>query len=173
MLKSFISLSIIISSALSVIGQEYSNYSRQSTRINALAKSYPQLAKVQSLTKTAGGKDIWQITIGTGNTENKPAIAVIGGVEGNHLLGTELAIGFAENLLQGSNSDSIKTLLNKTTFYIYPFSKKKISPFFAFAEICFYQNARIIGMNFVITNGRFHPHPGYLTIAIQVPDPRS
>src|SRR5215212_5803307 len=120
MLKSFISIAIIICSAVSVIGQEYSNYSRQSTRINALAKSDPQLVKVQSLTKTAGGKDIWQITIGTGNTESKPAIAVIGGVEGNHLLGTELAIGFAEDLLQGSNSDSIKALLNKTTFYIFP-----------------------------------------------------
>ena len=60
------------------------------------------------------------LTIGTGNTETKPAIAIVGGVEGNHLLGTELAIGFAEKLLQGSNTDSIKTLLNKTTFYVFP-----------------------------------------------------
>ena len=60
------------------------------------------------------------LTIGNGNTETKPAIAVIGGVEGNHLLGTELAIGFAEKLLQGSNTDSIKNLLAKTTFYVFP-----------------------------------------------------
>jgi hypothetical protein len=98
----------------------YSNFSQQTSRINALAKNYPQLAKVRSLTKTASGKDIWQITIGSGNTETKPAIAVVGGVEGNYLIGTELAIGFAENLLQGSNTDSIKTLLNKTTFYVFP-----------------------------------------------------
>jgi len=44
----------------------------------------------------------------------------MGGTEGNHVLGTELAIGFAENLLQGSNNDSIKALLNKTTFYVFP-----------------------------------------------------
>ncbi|MBL7741913.1 MAG: hypothetical protein JNN00_00430 [Chitinophagaceae bacterium] len=98
----------------------YSNYSQQSSRINTLAKNHPQLAKVRSLIKTSGGKDIWQITIGTGNTETKPAIVVIGGVEGNYLLGTELAIGFAESLLQGSTADSIKALLNKTTFYIFP-----------------------------------------------------
>jgi hypothetical protein len=98
----------------------YSNFSGQTARINALAKSYPQLAKVRSLTKTAGGKDIWQITIGTGNTESKPAIVVAGGVEGNYLVGTELAIGFAESLLQASNNDSIKALLQKTTFYIFP-----------------------------------------------------
>lgn len=120
MLKRIFSFLIIISSAAFAMAQEYSNYSRQSSRINALAKSYPQLAKLQSLTKTAGGKDIWQITIGTGNTESKPAIAIIGGVEGNHLLGTELAIGFAESLLQAGNTDSIKALLNKTTFYIFP-----------------------------------------------------
>lgn len=98
----------------------YSNFVQQTNRINALAKAHPQWIKVKSLTKTKGGKEIWQITIGSGNTENKPAIAVIGGVEGNVPLGTELAIGFAEQLMQGIATDSIKQLLNNTTFYIFP-----------------------------------------------------
>jgi Zinc carboxypeptidase len=98
----------------------YSNFAQQTTRINELPKFYPQFVKIRSLIKTAGGKDIWQITIGTGNTETKPAIVVVGGVEGNYLIGMELALGFAENLLQGSAADSIKALLNKTTFYIFP-----------------------------------------------------
>jgi hypothetical protein len=98
----------------------YSNYAQQSSRIAALAKNYPQWVKTKSLTKTAGGKDVWQITIGPANADKQPAIAILGGVEGTHLLGTELAIGFAENLLQGINSDSVKSLLNKTTFYIFP-----------------------------------------------------
>lgn len=112
-------LSILIFHALKA-QNDYSNFQQQTSRINALTKSYPQLAKIRSLTKTAGGKDVWLLTIGNGNTESKPAIAIIGGVEGNHLLGTELAIGFAENILKASDSDSIKTLLNKTTFYIFP-----------------------------------------------------
>jgi hypothetical protein len=98
----------------------YSNFVQQTNRINALAKAHPQWIKVKSLTKTSGGKDIWQITIGAGNTDNKPAIAVIGGVEGNVPLGTELAIGFAEQLMQGIATDSIKQLLNNTTFYVFP-----------------------------------------------------
>lgn len=106
--------------SLTAWAQSYSNYSQQTARINALSKTYPQLAKVRSLTKTAGGKDIWQITIGSGNADSKPAIAIVGGAEGHYILGTELAIGFAENLLSGSGSDSIKALLNKTTFYIFP-----------------------------------------------------
>lgn len=110
----------LLSMAGSIKAQNYSNNAQQTSRINALATAHPQYVKIKSIAKTAGGKDIWQITIGTGNTENKPAIAIIGGVEGNHLLGTELAIGFAENILQASNSDSIKALLNKSTFYVFP-----------------------------------------------------
>jgi hypothetical protein len=98
----------------------YSNYARQTNRINALAKAYPQLVKLKSITKTAGGKDAWMLTIGSGNTETKPGIAIVGGVEGNHLLGMEIAIGFAEKLLQGSNTDSTKNLLAKTSFYVFP-----------------------------------------------------
>ncbi len=97
----------------------YSNFNRQSARLNVLVKDNPQLVKLRSIAKTAGGKDIWMMTIGSGNTENKPAIAIVGGVEGNHLLGTELAIGFAEKLL-GNKTDSIADLLSKTTFYIFP-----------------------------------------------------
>src|SRR5262245_23541762 len=110
----------------------YSNYTQQSDRLNALTKNYPQLAKLRSLTKTAGGKDVWQLTLGSGDADTKPAIVIVGGTEGNHILGTELAIGFAENLLQGSNSDSIKALLGKTTFYIFPnMSPDAMEQFFA------------------------------------------
>lgn len=98
----------------------YSNYSQQSNRLTTLSKTYPQSVKLKSISKTAGGKDIWMMTVGNGNTETKPGIAIVGGVEGNHLLGTELAIGFAEKLLQESNTDSIKALLAKTTFYVFP-----------------------------------------------------
>lgn len=100
--------------------QDYSNYANQVTRLNTLAKNYPQLTVLKSLVKTNGGKDIWLLTIGTGSTASKPAIAVVGGVEGNYLLGTELALGFAENLLKSSNTDSIRSLLAKTTFYVFP-----------------------------------------------------
>ena len=106
--------------AFSMAQPGYSNFTQQSARLSALGKSYPKLVTIKSIAKTAGGKDIWMMSIGSGNTETKPGIAVIGGVEGNHLLGTELAIGFAEKLLQGSNTDSIKNLLNKTSFYIFP-----------------------------------------------------
>ncbi|MDF2187742.1 M14 family metallopeptidase [Paraflavitalea sp. CAU 1676] len=100
--------------------QDYAPYQQQTSRIQALTKQYPQLASVKSIAHTQGNKEVWMLTIGSGNTGAKPAIAIVGGVEGNHLLGTELAIGFAEDLLKGSTTDSIKALLAKTTFYVFP-----------------------------------------------------
>jgi len=113
-------ISCCLLTAFTMAQTDYSNFSQQSARLNTLSKNYPQMVKLKSIAKTVGGKDIWMMSIGNGNTETKPGIAVIGGVEGNHLLGTELAIGFAEKLLQGSNTDSIKSLLNKTSFYVFP-----------------------------------------------------
>lgn len=111
---------LVCFAAGSALAQDYSNAAEQANRLNALVKAYPQTASLRSLTKTNGGKDIWLLTIGTGKTEHKPAIAVIGGVEGNHLLGTELAIGFAEQLLKASGTDSVKNLLARTTYYVFP-----------------------------------------------------
>jgi hypothetical protein len=72
-------------------------------------------ATLTSLTKTAGGKDIYVLKVGTGELDQKPAIAIVGGVEGYHVLSTELALEFAEKLV-AEHSDA----LEKTTFYIFP-----------------------------------------------------
>ena len=112
-------LSCLIGSQM-VSAQDYSNYATLTLRAQQLEKKYPSLVKVKSLTKTLGGKEIWMLSIGTGNVAEKPAIAVVGGVEGSHLLGVELAIGFAEKLLAKSTTDSVKNLLNQQTYYVFP-----------------------------------------------------
>lgn len=100
--------------------QDYSNNATLTQRIKSLGDKYPQLVKSKVLTQTIGGKSIWMLTIGTGSTDKKPAVAVVGGVDGKHLLGVEMAIGFAEKLLAKANTDSVKSLLNKQTFYVFP-----------------------------------------------------
>lgn len=100
--------------------QNYSNSASLAQRIKTLTSKYPNLIKSKTLTQTLGGKDIWMLTLGGQNADQKPAIAVVGGVDGKHLLGVEMAIGFAEKLLASSNVDSVKNLLNKQTFYVFP-----------------------------------------------------
>jgi hypothetical protein len=85
------------------------------------------------------------MTIGTGKVEQKPAIVLVGGVEGTHLLGMELAIGFAEQLLAASGTDSIKNLLNKQTFYVFPnMSPDATEQYFAKVKYGRSGNARVI-----------------------------
>lgn len=99
---------------------QYSNYKAMLQKIDALTKEYPSVCASKSLVKTAGGKEIWVLTIGTGDRDIKPGIAVVGGVEGSHVLGKELAMGFATSILKESSTAEIKTLLDKITFYILP-----------------------------------------------------
>lgn len=110
---------IMLIGPITIAQNNYSNFNQQSERLKVLQKKHPQSTKLTSLGKTAGNKEIWMLTIGNGSFETKPAIAIVGGIEGNNLLGSELPIAFAEKLLS-NNSDSIKTLLERTTFYIFP-----------------------------------------------------
>ncbi|HEX8060017.1 MAG TPA: M14 family metallopeptidase [Cyclobacteriaceae bacterium] len=112
----FLPLLLVVASA----SAQYSDHARLSQRLKFLESANSQNTKLTSLAKTAGGKDIWLLEVGSGDRTNHPAIVVIGGVEGSHLLGTELAVGFAEKLLAGANADSVKALLATTTFYILP-----------------------------------------------------
>jgi hypothetical protein len=99
---------------------QYNNFRTMSQKIDALSRDHSSICSVKSIVKTAGGKDIWVLTIGTGNKDSKPGIAVFGGVEGSHILGKELALGFAGSLLKESSSEEIKKLLDKVTFYVFP-----------------------------------------------------
>jgi hypothetical protein len=99
---------------------QYNDYMSMLKKIQTLSGEYSSICSVRSLVKTAGDKEIWVLTIGSGTKDIKPGIAVFGGVEGNYLLGRELALGFAGSLLNESASAEIKELLGKITFYVFP-----------------------------------------------------
>ncbi len=103
-----------------VQSQDYSNHAQLSQRLKTLETNNRSLVKLQSIAKTAGGKDVWMLVLGSGDVDKNPAIAIVGGVEGYHLLSQELAVGFAEKLLATAGQDSIKKILATTTFYVFP-----------------------------------------------------
>jgi hypothetical protein len=116
----FLPIALCIVSLPVYAQNQYSNFKAMSQKIDSLRKEYSSICSVKSLVKTATGKDIWVLTIGIGDKDSKPAIAVFGGVEGSHLLGKELALGFAVSLVQEYSSPTIKELLDKVTFYVFP-----------------------------------------------------
>ncbi|WP_339606226.1 M14 family metallopeptidase [uncultured Roseivirga sp.] len=100
--------------SVSLQAQDYNNANQLAQRLKQLAGSSPDV-KLESITKTDGGKDIWMLTLGKGDVDSKPAIAVIGGVEGAHVLGVEMAVRFAEGIVKDNAS-----VLDHTTFYVFP-----------------------------------------------------
>lgn len=119
MVRKILVVTLFAISVTNAFSQNYSNHAQLTQRLKTLESSNSNLVKLQSLTKTAGGKDIWLLEIGSGDRANHPAVAVVGGVEGSLILGPELAVGFAEKLLANAQKDSIKTLLATTTFYVF------------------------------------------------------
>ncbi|NAS30762.1 peptidase [Flavobacteriaceae bacterium R38] len=107
-------LSILCTSVL-FSQQDYRNSNQINSALRALVSRHSSNASLKSLTKTIGNKDIWALTLSNGKADNNPAIAIVGGVEGNHLLGVELTVKLAENILNNH-----KDILENTTFYIFP-----------------------------------------------------
>ena len=80
-----------------------------------------ELAKVKSLGKSTGGRDVWLVTIARGKAEDKPALAIIGNVQGAHLAGSEIALRIAREIIdKGDKDDGVKKLLSAVTLYIIP-----------------------------------------------------
>ncbi len=94
----------------------YHNFSELTSELKSLNSANKDVTTLTSVAKSPGGKDIWLLTIGSGDVKNNPAVAVIGGAQGSHILGTELSLRFAKNLL---SSDS-EELISNTTFYVFP-----------------------------------------------------
>ena len=110
---------------------QYHSNSELTSRIRELGTKYPQRCTVRSLGKTSAGNDIWLISIGTGNRDSKPAMAVVSGVDGKHIPGRELALGFATRILQNSTKNQIRDLLEKMTFYVIPDASPEASSQFS------------------------------------------
>jgi len=110
----------LIISGTSAIKGQYNNHKEIISNIRSLAAKHPSICSATTLVKTEGGKEILALTIGSGDKDNKPGIAVIGGVSGSHPAGRQLALGFASNLLENATADEIKSLLGKVTFYVIP-----------------------------------------------------
>jgi hypothetical protein len=89
--------------------------------INASVSSHKDIAKVESIAKTIENRDIWAVTVGDKDADSRHAILVLGGVEAERIIGSELSLRFINFLLDNYRKvDSITQLVNSSTFYILP-----------------------------------------------------
>ena len=109
---------------VSVHWNRYHDYAETAELLRAIVAEHKNLARLESLGKSHGGRDIWLLTLcnpETGNPESKPAFWIDGGIHGNEIQGVEVALYTAWYLLEmyGRN-DFVTRLLDERTFYIVP-----------------------------------------------------
>ncbi|MEA1876688.1 MAG: M14 family metallopeptidase [Bacteroidota bacterium] len=110
-----------------VLAQEtvsYKNYEDITISLKNLVKSNPQIAKLESIGKTAGVRDIWLLTLGNTNgisLDERPGILLAGNAEADHIVGSALSLGIIERLINGyGNDESITKSLNDHVIYCLP-----------------------------------------------------
>jgi len=112
------------SSAKNHPAEGYHNHSALTNALKQLASKNPQITKLTSIGKTLKNRDIWMMQIsGTkGLSPNeKQALLICGNLEGDHVIGSEIAMGIAEFLVEGYGKDEkVTKAIDTRTFYIIP-----------------------------------------------------
>ncbi len=104
---------------------EYHNYKTYTNSIETLGRTYTDSLRIQSIGKSRQGRDIWALTLALDsntNPDKRPALLIVAGIDGSHLLGSATAIDLTNNLLKRTANGDDKTteLLTNHTVYIIP-----------------------------------------------------
>ncbi|MFC1762384.1 M14 family metallopeptidase [Planctomycetota bacterium] len=100
----------------------YLPYKTLSQTLTDLGYQHADLVQVTSLVRGASQQDVWLVTLGTGTEqEERPAMLVVAGIEGNDLIGSSITLAWLKQLLDGYGVDQeVTQLLKTTTFYVIP-----------------------------------------------------
>ncbi|MCK4645047.1 MAG: hypothetical protein KAU46_02240 [Candidatus Aminicenantes bacterium] len=102
----------------------YHDYESFTRSIKQIAAKNKRITKLESIGKTLKGRDIWMLQISGvkgPKPEVKQALLICGNLEGDHVVGSEVALGIAEFLVsQYGKETKVTQMLDKRTFYIVP-----------------------------------------------------
>jgi len=123
-------LSVVIMVAVSVSGNasalegKYHSTSELDEFLTGLAEAHPDLVRLDSAARSIEGRDIWIVEVGRGEQTDRatrPAMLVVAGLEGNHLVGTELVLAFLDHLTSLYPADEkVRNLVESATIYVFP-----------------------------------------------------
>jgi len=102
----------------------YHDYAGLSSALKQLAQQHSEVIQLTSIGKTGKGRDIWMLQVsGTKGPDplSKQALLIVGNAEGDHVIGSEVALGIAGYLAQNYGQDEeVTQVLDSRTFYIVP-----------------------------------------------------
>jgi len=102
---------------------EYHTHDQLSDWIHQLAEQHPDQCTVEVIGQSRQQRDIHAIRLSnSAEPDQQPALLIVSGIDGDRLLGTEVAMHLTEQLLNRATSgdDEITKLLTQYTLYIIP-----------------------------------------------------
>ena len=81
------------------------------------------LATMESLGTTLQGREIWMVTVGNssgGPLSERPGVLVVGNLEGDHLVGSHLALEAIRYFIQNTQVEAVQAALTDHVFYFFP-----------------------------------------------------
>jgi len=102
----------------------YNNYQALTNALKQVAGQNPKITKLTSIGKTLKGRELWMLQVsgvkGPSPLE-KQALLICGNLEGDHVIGSEVALGIAKYLVEQYGKDEkVTKVLDTRTFYIIP-----------------------------------------------------
>ncbi len=81
------------------------------------------LANMESLGTTLEGREVWMVQVanpaGT-PLDERPAVLVVGNLEGDHLVGSQLSLEAIRYLVAHASDEAVRTVLAEHVFYFFP-----------------------------------------------------
>lgn len=103
---------------------KYHTYAEMTATLQGLVKEHANIAKLVEVGKTRENRSIWAVEImnQAGSTSpTRPALLVAANFEGDHLVGSELAVYMIDYLLtQYATNPQVKQQIDTHAFYIIP-----------------------------------------------------
>ncbi len=102
----------------------YHTYEEMAAALKSAVAAHPDLAKLVSIGKTREGRDIWAVEIAKQSgppVDSRPGLLITATLEGDHLIGSELALYTVDYLLGAYATDAaVKQRLDRSVVYVVP-----------------------------------------------------
>ena len=102
-------------------------YEELTAQVRAWADAFPDVVRLESLTRTPGGREQWLLRIGPDPERTRPAVWVDGNMHASELCGSSVALAIAEDAIRAHLGASLEGLpphvndvLREVLFYVVP-----------------------------------------------------
>jgi len=104
--------------------RQYSSYNDMTAALRRVVRANPELSRMETLGKTLEGRDVWLVEVANRSgtpVEERPGLLVVANLEGDQVVGSEIALYTVEYLLTNYPADSVvKDCLDNHVVYVFP-----------------------------------------------------